>query len=195
MSVRVVGCLRGAFALLVVAAFCAAAAPAEVRVSEAGGGRLTVEAHDATLRQVLDALRAVRPLRLHTSDALTRTVTGTYSGSLPRVLARVLDGYDHVIHQTATGVDLDVFGAASAAHASAPATSAVVMVTNAGHRVSSNVDLDEEAAGAAAAQPRAARASPPVVPVQPAVLTGSVQSPDAPRVSSNVDLDEEQTSR
>jgi hypothetical protein len=184
--------LRGAFALLAGAAFCAAAASAEVRVTEAGGGRITVVAHDATLRQVLDALGAVRPLRLHTSDGLTRTLTGTYSGPLPRVLSRILDGYDHVVHLTASGVDLDVFGAAQGAHATAaPAANAVAVVPNASHQVSSNVDLDDETA----VRPRAVRVSAPVVPVQPAVLGGSVQASGAPRTSSNVDLDEEQTSR
>jgi hypothetical protein len=186
---------RGAFALFVLAALGATTAPAEVRVTDAGGGRLTVEAHDATLRQVLDALRAVRPLRLHGSDALTRPVTGTYSGSLPRVLSHLLDGYDHVVHQTAAGVELDVLDpvggprapAQTVVHASGP-----VVVPNNGRRVSSNVDLDDEAA---AARPRAARSPPPTVPVQPAVLTGSIQPSDAPRISSNVDLDEERMSR
>jgi hypothetical protein len=195
MSIGIGGRLRGAFALLVVAAFCAAAAPAEVRVSEAAGGGLTVEAHDATLHQVLDALRAVRPLRLRTSDALTHKVTGTYSGSLPRVLSRVLDGYDHVIHQTAAGIDLDVFDTAPAARVTAPAASSIAMAPNGGQRVSSNVDLDDEAAQAPAVRPLAARAATPVAPVRPAVLTGSVQPPGAQRISSNVDLDEEQMSR
>jgi hypothetical protein len=186
--------LRGAFALLVCAAFCATAASAEVRVSETGGGRLTVMAHDATVRQVIDALGAVRPLRLHTSDALTRTVTGTYSGSLPRVLARILDGYDHVVHLTAAGVELDIVSATAGARATAPAASSVVMVPNIGHRVSSNVDADD-AAAEAAVHPRAVPAPAPAVPVRPTVLTGSVESPSARRISSNVDLDEEQTSR
>jgi len=187
--------LRGAFALLVCAAFCATAASAEVRVSEAADGRLTIVAHDATVRQVLDALRTVRPLRLHTSDALTRTVTGTYSGPLPRVLARILDGYDHVIHLTAAGVELDIVSATTGARTPAPAASSVVMVPNIGHRVSSNVDQDEEAAEASAARPRTVHATAPAVPVQPAVITGSVQASGAPRISSNVDLDEERTSR
>jgi type II secretory pathway component GspD/PulD (secretin) len=185
--------LRGAFALLLCAGLCAAAGRAEVRVSEASGGRLTVVAHDATIRQVLDALGAVRPLRLHTSDALAHTVTGTYSGPLPRVLSRILDGYDHVVHLTATGVELDIVGSARGTHG-APAANTVAVVTNARHAVSGNVDADDEAAQAAA-QPRPVRAPAPTAPVRPAIITGSVQVPDARRVSSNVDLDEEQTSR
>ena len=198
MSVRVGARLRGAFALLVCAGFCAAAASAEVRVNETGGGRLTVVAHDATLRQVLDALRAARPLRLHTSDALASPVTGTYSGSLAHVLSRILDGYNHVIHQTTAGVDLDVFGAGTAARTTASAAASVVrmphIVPNNGHRVSTNGNPDEEKAATAAARPRAARPPPSVVPVRRAVLTRSAE-PSGARISSNVDLDEEHTSR
>jgi len=144
---------------------------------------------------VLEALRTVRPLRLHSKAALDRTVTGTYSGTLPRVLSRLLDGYDHVIHQTAAGIDLDVVGTAPGAPASAPATGSIVMVPNIGHRVSSNVDQDEEAAAPAVARPQAAAPPAPVVPVQPAALTRSVEASGARHISSNVDLDEEQMSR
>jgi hypothetical protein len=194
MSVRVRGLWRGASSLLVCAAFWAGAA-AEVRVSEAGGGRLTVVAHDATLGQVLDALRAVRPLRVHASGELTRPVSGTYSGTLPRVLSRILDGYDHVVHLSATGVDLDVLVAAPGERANTPGGGTVAVVRNVGHQVSSNVDRDEETA-TAGARPPAVRTPPPAAPAQSAVFTGIAAEPiDARRVSSNVDLDEEKMSR
>jgi hypothetical protein len=191
MSIRVRGRWLGAVVLL-AAALAATGASAEVRVSDAGDGRLTIEAHDATVRQVLDALGAARPLRLRTSDALARTVTGTYTGSLPRVLSRILDGYDHVVHATAAGIELEVFGPANAVRAQASVANSVTFVPSR-PGVSSNVDLDEERA---ALPPRAVtvNAPTPVVPPRPAVLTGSVQQPGAPRVSSNVDFDEE-TSR
>lgn len=191
MSIRVRGRWLGAVVLL-AAALAATGASAEVRVSDAGDGRLTIEAHDATVRQVLDALGATRPLRLRTSDALARPVTGTYTGSLPRVLSRILDGYDHVVHATAAGIELEVFGPANAVRAQASVANSVTFVPSR-PGVSSNVDLDEERA---ALPPRAVtvNAPTPVVPPRPAVLTGSVQQPGAPRVSSNVDFDEE-TSR
>ena len=191
MPTRVRGCWLGAFGLLAVA-LAAAPAAAEVRVSEAGGGQLRVEAHGATVREVLDALRAARPIQLRTSETLTRTVTGTYSGSLPRVLSRILDGYNHVVHSTATGTELDVFGPGNGVRAQASVANSVTLVPS--HpRVSSNVDADEEAA----ARPRTSvvNAPSPVVPPRPVALTGSVpHSGGAPHVSSNVDLDEE-TSR
>jgi|HubBroStandDraft_1064217.scaffolds.fasta_scaffold105336_2 hypothetical protein len=174
-----------------MAVFCAEAS-AEVRISEASGDRVTIAAHDATVRQILDALGAVRPVQIRTSDALTRTLTGTYTGSLPRVLSRILDGYDHVIHTTSTGIELEVFGAATGVRATASVANSVTVVPNNTRRVSSNVDADEEQGGGTGA--RTVNASTLVIPARPVVLTGSVQGPGTPRVSSNVDLDEE-TSR
>jgi len=88
------------------AILCALSAPAwaEVRVVESGPGTLVVEARDATVEQVLEALSESRNFEFHTSRALTRVLSGTYTGTLPRVLARVLDGYDHVVQSTPTGI-------------------------------------------------------------------------------------------
>jgi hypothetical protein len=191
-----------ACALLAVAVFCASAgsATAEVRVTEAGAGKLVIEAHDATVRQVLDALSASQTIRLHSSDALSRVVTGTYSGTLPHVLSRILDGYDHVIRSTSSGLQLDIVGAAQTAKSTVSVASAVtVAVTrHLGSQVSSNVDLDEEAAQAAATGPRTVNAPAAPMPraAAPAIrpgpeVTGSVQRPAGPRVSTNLDLDEE----
>jgi hypothetical protein len=183
----------GAFALMAAVAVCAGAprAAAEVRVTEAGG-RLTVEAHDATVRQIIEALSASRPIKLHSTDALSRPVTGTYSGSLSRILARILDGYDHVVHATAAGVELDVVAPAPAARATISATSTITMVPATTSRMSGNVDLDEETA---AAPSRAVNApAPAALPVRPVPVAATRSAPGVPRVSSNLDLDEE-TSR
>jgi hypothetical protein len=81
------------------------AAYAQVEVS----GRtdaVRIETADATLREVLDALRTNFNLRYRSDDALDTRMTGTFGGSLPQVAARVLDGYDFVIKITAQGVDV-----------------------------------------------------------------------------------------
>jgi len=81
------------------------AAYAQVQVS----GRtdaVRIETADATLREVLDALRTNFNLRYRSDEALDTRMTGTFGGSLPRVAARVLDGYDFVIKITAQGVDV-----------------------------------------------------------------------------------------
>jgi len=193
MSTRVRGRWLAALVFL-AAALGTGAASAEVRVSDAGGGQLRVEARGATVRQVLDALGAAQPLQVHTTDALSRTVTGTYTGSLARVLSRVLDGYNHVVHTTAAGLEIEVFGTATGARATTAIANTVTMVPNNNNRVSSNIDADEEAAANAMSRPSVVNAPAPPVRAAPVALTGSVQHPGAPRVSGNVDLDEE-TSR
>src|SRR5712672_2130939 len=85
---------------------------AEVRVVESGPGTLVVEAREATVEQVLEALSESRNFEFHTSQALTRVLSGTYTGTLPRVLARILDGYDHVVQSTPTDTRLSVLGVA-----------------------------------------------------------------------------------
>jgi hypothetical protein len=57
---------------------------------------IRLEAHDATVEEILAVLRARFDLR-YRDAALNRRVTATYEGSLRKILARVLDGYDYVI--------------------------------------------------------------------------------------------------
>jgi len=188
-------------ALLAAVAVCATApAAAEVRVSDAGGGRLVIEAHDATVQQILEAVAESRPVRFKASEALSRHVTGTYTGTLPRVLSRVLDGYDHVIRSTSDGIRIDVVGGVQTAKFTASVANSVTVsaVTRTWRGVSSNVDQDEENA-----QPKSAPgphvvnlaagphpSPPPVHPPRPATAVNAQHS-GAPRVTGNVDLDEE----
>jgi hypothetical protein len=191
-------------ALLAAAVLCATAAPAaaEVRVTDAGGGRLVIEAHDATVRQVLDALGHSHTIRFQASEALSRVVTGTYTGTLPRVLSRILTGYDHVIRTTASGIAIDIVGAAQSSKYTASVANSVTVsaVAHGASRVSSNVDQDEARAAEnpAASGPQTVNlaaaphpsAPPPIRPSR-MMLTGNAQHPVVPHVSSNVDLDEE----
>ena len=185
--------------LAVIFAAMAAPAAAEVRVTDAGGGRLVIEAQDATVQQILEALAETRPIRFQPSDALARHVTGTYAGTLPRVLSRILAGYDHVIRSTQSGLQIDVVGAAQSTKFTGAVANSVTISAMA-HRaggVSSNVDLDEEPVQTkTAAGPLTVNlASGPRVsapPVQPARATPSGNGqPRMPHTSSNVDLDEE----
>ena len=188
--------------LLAAVILCAAAMPAaaEVRVTDAGGGRLVVEAHDATVQQVLDAIGQSRVIQLKASDALSRQVTGTYTGTLPRVLSRILDGYDHVIRSTKFGIELDIVGTAQSAKyiGSVANTMTVSAVARGPHPASSNVDADDEAAESTAAvhgaQTVNLAAAPhpaaPAIQLPRVAVTGNAVHP---RVSSNLDLDEETT--
>jgi hypothetical protein len=81
------------------------AARAQVSVD----GRLDavhIEARDATLREVFDALQTKFGLRYRTDDALETRKTGIFDGPLPRVTARMLDGYDFAMKITPQGVDV-----------------------------------------------------------------------------------------
>jgi hypothetical protein len=76
---------------------------AEVRVTGAADSVL-IEANEATVEEALAALQASFNLRYRTGTALKRAVTGTYAGSLPRVIARLLSGYDYAIQSSAEGI-------------------------------------------------------------------------------------------
>jgi hypothetical protein len=167
-----------------------AAAP-RVRVGDVGGGRIEIEAHDVSLGQVLAALRDSHLIQFGMSDALARTVNGTYTGTLPQVLSRILDGYDYFLQVTPSGTTLHIVNAALSGAVPPSPTAAPVMP------ITSNADLDEEKAPRAANPAnkpavwtsRSATTPYPVVPSQTAGTTTS-----RPRISSNLDADEE-TSR
>jgi hypothetical protein len=102
------------------------AAMPPVSVSDAGVGRVRIEAHEASLDQVLAALQDSHLIQLSAADPLsgTGTVTGTYTGTLPQVLSRILDGRNYFLRVTASGTELHAVSASSGtvepAAASAP---------------------------------------------------------------------------
>jgi hypothetical protein len=65
-----------------------------------------IEARDATLREVFDALQTKFNLRYRSDDALEVRRTGVFDGPLPRVTARILDGYDFAMKVTPQGIDV-----------------------------------------------------------------------------------------
>ena len=81
------------------------AAMPPVSVRDAGDGRIQIEAHDASIGQVLAALQASGLMRLSASDQLSRTVSGTYTGTLPQVLSRILEGSTYFLRVTASGTE------------------------------------------------------------------------------------------
>jgi hypothetical protein len=82
---------------------------AEVRVS-GHTDALKLEAREASVEEVLAALRASFKLQFHTSGAVNRVMTGTYTGSLRHVVARLFDGQNYVMRSSAGGIELIVFG-------------------------------------------------------------------------------------
>ncbi len=191
--------------LLAALVLCATAVPAtaEVRVTEAGDGQVTVEAHDATVQDILQVLGRTHAIRFAASEALSRRLTGTYSGRLQQVLSRILAGYDHVIRSTSSDIQLDVVGAAQSGKVTASAgptmtVSSVRAAPGIAPRVSGNFDADEEATQRKPTPPSGPQtvnlasephpSAPPVIQSSPPGVTSKTLHP---RVSSNVDADEE----
>jgi hypothetical protein len=94
--------------MLASGALLAAAGGAACAQVQVGGQpeAVHVEARDATLREVLDALQANFNLRYRSNDALDTRMTGTFNGPLPRVTARILDGYDFAASIAAQNIDV-----------------------------------------------------------------------------------------
>jgi len=73
---------------------------------------LRVEARNATLQEVLTALRSSFGLKIQasTSTDLNRSVSGTYNGSLREVITRLLDGYDFFVRKLGDDLEVVVVG-------------------------------------------------------------------------------------
>jgi hypothetical protein len=82
--------------------------------------RVHLEVHLTTIDAVLSALRAAYHISYGSSVALDETRDGTYAGSLRRVISRLLDGYDYVIKQQNTALEVDIFGKNGAQAVPAP---------------------------------------------------------------------------
>jgi hypothetical protein len=86
-----------------------AAASAELRIS-GGPDSLSVEARNAPLKEILDALGKSFQVEYKPVAGLERPITGTYSGSLHRVLTRLLIGHDYIIRSSAQGMEIVIVG-------------------------------------------------------------------------------------
>ena len=115
-------------AILLAALLHAQSVRAEIRIA-GGADAVQVEARDAPVEEVLSGLRARFGLQYRNAASLDRRVSGTYEGSLQRVVRRLLEGYDFVLKSESGTVEVVVVGAgkpggARPAPALAPAASA-----------------------------------------------------------------------
>lgn len=88
-------------------------AHAEVRV-EGGIDSLMLEARDTSVREALEALSAFG-LLVQNSAGLDRRISGTYQGSLRRVVSALLVGRNYVAIHSGGRVEIRDFGAISGA--------------------------------------------------------------------------------
>jgi len=74
---------------------------------------LQLNLHQKTGTDALFALRTAFHVKYRSLIALNEPIDGTYAGSLEHVIARVLNGYNYVIKQDPTKLDVIIFGKAS----------------------------------------------------------------------------------
>jgi hypothetical protein len=98
------------------------AAVAETRVS-GGADAVRVEARDASLEEVFGALAAKFIFQYRAKVPLDRPVNGAFSGSLSRVIARLLADYDHVVKRGPGGMEVLILGVST--KSSAPGAAGV----------------------------------------------------------------------
>jgi hypothetical protein len=93
---------------------------AEVRI-EGDAAALRIEAKNSRITDVLAALGKTMNVQLRTSSPLNRTISGTYQGSLQKILPKLLKGYDYIIKTHGAAVEVLVYGSqASRAVGAAP---------------------------------------------------------------------------
>jgi hypothetical protein len=86
--------------------------PGSVRL-QGSAKSLRLEAHDSTIAAVLAAMGRAFQVQYHSATPLDDAVTGTYAGSLRGVIAQILHGYDYLIKDEGSGVEVAVFGRSS----------------------------------------------------------------------------------
>jgi hypothetical protein len=90
-----------------------ASAGAAVRV-DVQPGVVVVNASNATVAEILTALRETGYLHYRTPVDLSRTVSGTYKGTLQRVVSRLLDGYNFTLQVSDNRIEVVIIGLAGA---------------------------------------------------------------------------------
>jgi hypothetical protein len=89
---------------------------------------LEVQAENASIGEILDALSAKFTLSYKLPPNLPRSMTGDYSGTLNQVLARILDGNDYVVENSEDGIKVIVLGASAASNSPGSMLASVVAI-------------------------------------------------------------------
>jgi hypothetical protein len=96
-------------------AWCLSVERSAAEVSLSGTpDRVVLRTQDATLTEIVAALRSTFDLEVKLNGATARMFTGMYSGSVRQVLSRLLTGQDYVLRSAADGMNITLFGASAA---------------------------------------------------------------------------------
>lgn len=71
---------------------------------------VSVDAQNSSVKEVLSALGRTFKLRFQSTANLDRPISGTYQGSLQRVVARLLEGYNFIIQTDHGNLQITVLG-------------------------------------------------------------------------------------
>jgi hypothetical protein len=71
---------------------------------------VTIEAQNTSIEEILATIGKSFDVHYQSSVNLEKQITGTYQGSLPQVLARVLEGYNFIAKTNKERVEIRVFG-------------------------------------------------------------------------------------
>jgi len=105
---------------IALAALPAGSAAAEVNVT-GDSKAVQIEAHDASIEDVMAALGASFGLQYRGTATLDRRITGSYRGTLQHVIRRVLDGYDFIMKTNVDDIEVTVVSGGQAGEARAAA--------------------------------------------------------------------------
>ena len=114
----------------VASALAPSSALAELQV---GGSpeAVSIDAQNSSIKEILAALGKTFGVHFQSSANLEKQLTGTYQGPLPRVLMRVLEGYNVIMKTRKGGIDITVLGTNAGATAATAATSPALTVASA----------------------------------------------------------------
>jgi hypothetical protein len=108
---------RAACGLALLAAGLAMAPAAAFAAAQISGSpqAVNVQVQNSSVQEVLAALEGQFKLQVRSSANLDKQVTGTYQGSLQRVVARLLEGYSFVLTTNQNGIEVTILGAPNGA--------------------------------------------------------------------------------
>jgi hypothetical protein len=92
-------------------AACAGAAPVWAGVRVGGGAEgISIDATQARVAEILSALAESGTLRYRAAVPLDTVISGSYHGSVAKVLPHLLDGYNYVIKNSNAVTELIIYG-------------------------------------------------------------------------------------
>jgi hypothetical protein len=103
---------------------------------------MQLRAENASTREVLEALSATFKLTYKLPPTVDHDLTGLYSGTLPQVLGRILEGNDYIVKVADDAIEIIVLRAAGPSGAAAVAASGNAVVareSTVGPRVSASL--------------------------------------------------------